>query len=158
VFHRDGRQQLFLHKPELLTLAAELRWNEVLMQTAMMPRELIFRIGGFTRSRRIVPDWDLAIRLVAAGAKVACLREPLTHVRRWDHGNISSSGLRQMRRRIATVRHHWPLVQRTLGRHRGLEAIAGIMAEEGAKTATMTGWGWAATAGLIVVFAKLVGG
>ncbi len=148
-FHRNGSERAFTDRPAVLDFAHELRWNHVLMQTAMLSRETVFATGGFRSSRRFVPDWDFAIRLLANGGMIRAMPEALTRVRRWDHGNISSSGLRQMRRRIATITEHWPLVRRELGFRGGVESIAGIVEDEGGKVGHRLGGMWRGCARVI---------
>lgn len=157
-FRQDGTERVFNDRSPVLGFGHELRRNQVLMQTAMLRRETVHSVGGFRASRRFVPDWDFAIRLLESGGVILCLAEPLTRVRRWDHGNISSSGLRQMRRRIATLLEHWRLVRREIGLRGGVEAIAGIVADEGGKVGHRLGGLWRAVGTLLRWFAKLFSG
>jgi glycosyltransferase involved in cell wall biosynthesis len=132
-FDRAGPVQDFLHKPTPLTLPAQLRWNRILMQTAMIPRAWLERVGPFKPRRDIVPDWDYDIRLVLAGARVECVPEPLTRVRRFRHFHISSGGYRQIRRRTATLRAYWPEAVAAVGHRESCRIFAAIIREEGWK-------------------------
>jgi hypothetical protein len=146
VFDQHGQEREYLDKPSPLSLAQQFRWNHTLMQTVMVPRVWLHKVGPFQRRKDIVPDWDFGIRLMLAGARIECVREPLTRVRRFQHGHISQGGFRQMRRRTATVREYWPTVVETVGRREAYRILSAIVREEGWKLPPLVGRPVVATA------------
>lgn len=53
----------------------------VTVNTVMIDREAVVRLGGFDRSLATCEDWDLWQRLTAAGVRWAVLNEPLSYYR-----------------------------------------------------------------------------
>ena len=87
----------------------------------MLPSALLLRhaaldaIGGWDTRRIMTEDRDLAIRLAVAGRHVGFLPEPLTRLRRFDHGNLTSRKWRTMQADLAVVAKHRMLYRETLG-------------------------------------------
>ena len=124
VWRADGSERHFVDtKPLELELHQQLQRNQVAPPTVMLWRKALDMVGGWSTRRDIVQDWDLFIRMAAAGHRIVGLRESLTRVRRHGHSHLSSSGLRQIRRLLATVDTHAELIMATLGHGavRGLE-------------------------------------
>jgi glycosyltransferase involved in cell wall biosynthesis len=126
VFASDGSEREFVDvKPLELTLADQLKRNQVAPPTVMLHADLLADVGGWKTGHEIIEDWDLFIRVASAGHRVVSLREPLTRVRRTGHNHLSSSGQAQLRRLVATLEHH----RSTIDTHLGAGAYASSLRE-----------------------------
>lgn len=114
-FRDDGFERVFSDKPRELSLAEALHVCHVLPSTLMIRRAALDAVGGWITDRRITEDWELTIRLVAAGRRIGFLAEPLVRVRRAGHGNLSSQAKRLMRGNLRMMNRHLGLYLRTLG-------------------------------------------
>lgn len=63
------------------------------------------QVGGYNESLAYAPDWELYARMVAAGATVALVPEPLYHYRLWS-GQLSSDRLRANEGRLTVLDLH----------------------------------------------------
>lgn len=131
--YSDGREVPRLTKPWRLTLAQELRRNQVLPSATLIRRTTLDAVGGWSTDRRVMEDWDLGIRLMAAGARVGFLAEPLVRFRRELHGNLSSRGLKHMWINLGTIRAHRTLYRRHLGIVGTLTVIGRVVHDEGCR-------------------------
>jgi len=138
-FAADGRETPFLNKPLRLDLATQLRRNQVMPSSVMLRRGALTAVGGWSRARTVMEDWELAIRLTAAGFGVEFIPEPLVRFRRWGHGNLSSRGLKHMRINLGTVAHHKALFRATLGLGGTLGVVGRVMYDEGARRGHLPG-------------------
>jgi glycosyltransferase involved in cell wall biosynthesis len=139
-FTADNAEKTHVHKPALLDLASQLRRNQPLPSAYLIRRTALESIGGWTDDRTLVEDWDLNIRLVAAGHAVRFLAEPLVRFRRTGHGNLSSRGMRHMWGNLNTITEHFSLYRRTLGLA-GTMAVAGrVLHDEGCRRGGLSGW------------------
>jgi len=130
-FRDDGFERVFSDKPRELRLAEVLHVCHVLPSALMIRRAALDAVGGWTRDRRITEDWELTIRLVAAGRRIGFLAEPLVRLRRADHGNLSSQARRLMRGNLAMLNRHRSLYLRTLGVRGTITACGEIIAGGG---------------------------
>jgi glycosyltransferase involved in cell wall biosynthesis len=146
-FTAEGRETPFLQKPLHLQLATQLRRNQMMPSSVMLSRDALTAVGGWSRDRTVMEDWELGIRLTAAGYGVQFVPEPLVRFRRWGHGNLSSRGFKHMRANLGTVAHHEALYRATLGVG-GTLAVAGrVVYDEGARRGgpsgkALCGLGW----------------
>lgn len=138
-FRADGSRVEYIDKPTLLNLPAELRRNRALPSALMMRRIALEQVGGWSADRRIMEDWDLGIRIVAAGGLVGFLAEPLVLFRRMNHGNLSSRGVKHMFILLRTIIRHRRLFHRELG-IRGTLGVAGrVIHDEGCRRGSAGG-------------------
>lgn len=139
-FRTDGTETTFTAKPTVLDLATQLRKNQAMPSGYLIRRSALEAIGGWRRDNALMEDWDLNVRLVAAGHAIGFLAEALVRFRRTDHGNLSSRGFRHMMIGLRTIWTHRRLYRRELG-FRGTLAVAGhVVAHEGARRGGATGW------------------
>ncbi|HET9066245.1 MAG TPA: glycosyltransferase family 2 protein [Gemmatimonadales bacterium] len=131
--YQDGREVPRLGKPLLLTLPEQLRRNQALPSATMIRRHALQAVGGWSADRRVMEDWELGIRLVAAGHAVGFLAEPLVRFRRQGHGNLSSRGFRHMWTNLGTIRCHWSLYRGTLGLRGTLAVVGRVIHDEGGR-------------------------
>ncbi len=136
---RPHGERVFSEKPALLDLETQLYQNRVLPSSLMIRREALDAVGGWSPDRRLMEDWDLSTRLVAAGRRVVFLPEPLVRFRRMNHGNLSSRGLRHMAILLQTVWHHRALYRATGGRRFLLRTMRGVLAREGYRRGGVSG-------------------
>jgi len=137
--YQDGREVPRLGKPSLLTLPEQLRRNQALPSATMMRRSALRAVGGWSADRRVMEDWELGIRLVAAGHTVGFLAEPLVRFRRESHGNLSSRGLRHMWANLGTIRCHRALYRTTLGARGTLAVVGRVIHDEGCRRGGLDG-------------------
>jgi Glycosyl transferase family 2 len=100
---------------------------------AAVRRERLDEVGGFDESIRFTADWELWIRMILAGSRVAMCPEPLARYRLL-RGSLSSQRARMLEGRLATLetaaRHpalepaDRAVVDETISRHRRQLAIA----------------------------------
>jgi len=98
----------------------------------MASRELLDRVGGFDPEYSILADWDLWLRLAAAGRPAAC-EEPLTaYVTHPENMHLDATGSREefkrLRRKHAGLARDWG---GALGNHRLWGWIAGSYRRSG---------------------------
>lgn len=138
-FRGDGSETAFIAKPAQLDLATQLRKNQALPSAYMIRRSALEAVGGWRRDNALMEDWDLNIRMVAAGHHVGFLPEALVRFRRTDHGNLSARGLRHMNINLRTIWHHRALYRRELGL-RGAASVAGhVVYHEGSRRGSASG-------------------
>jgi glycosyltransferase involved in cell wall biosynthesis len=86
-----------------ITLEALLRLQVVVLTSSMVGRrECLERAGLYDESLRTVEDFDLWLRLVAAGAQLAYTREVLVRYRRTSH-SLSSDEIQMLNDGIFTL-------------------------------------------------------
>jgi glycosyltransferase involved in cell wall biosynthesis len=76
--------------------------NFIPHSSVLIRTELVRRIGGYDETLRTTCDWDLWLRLSAAGALFAACREPLTHYR-WGAMSVSKNHHRTCADRLTVV-------------------------------------------------------
>ena len=76
--------------------------NFVPHSSVMVRTQLLREHGGYDESLRTICDWDLWLRLSAAGARFAGCREPLTHYR-WNAASISRNHHQTRQDRLTVV-------------------------------------------------------
>ena len=135
----DGRESVYLDKPRVVDLPTELTKNQILPSAMMIRRTTLMSVGGWSPDRRLMEDWDLGTRLVAAGKRVVFLPEPLVRFRRMGHGNLSSRGWRHLNILLHTVWQHRALYRQTLGRRRTLGVAATLIRHEGFRRGGVSG-------------------
>jgi glycosyltransferase involved in cell wall biosynthesis len=69
---------------------------------AAVRRERLDEVGGFDESIRFTADWELWIRMILAGSRVAMCPEPLARYRLL-RGSLSSQRARMLEGRLATL-------------------------------------------------------
>lgn len=137
--YADGRRVAHVDKPYLLHLHDELRRNRALPSATMIRRSALVAVGGWTADRRRMEDWELGIRLVAAGHQVGFLNRALVRFRRMAHGNLSSRGLAHMRSNLGTIAEHRTLYRRELGWRGTLAVIGRVIHDEGCRRGRWSG-------------------
>ena len=114
-FYDDGRTVVSDPIAPRLTLEDALHDNMIRMQSLVIRSAVLRAIGGFDESLRCCEDDDLGIRLAAAGYRIDFLPEPLTDMRRGNHGHLFSDWRRIVRGKAAVAIRHRALLERTLG-------------------------------------------
>ena len=134
-----GKETVHRDKPLVLDLPTQLYQNRVLPSALMIRREVLLAVGGWSPDRRLMEDWDLSIRLVAAGYRVVFMPEPMVRFRRMNHGNLSSRGMKHVGILLQTIWHHRELHRRTGGNRGLLRAMRGVLAREGYRRGGVSG-------------------
>jgi glycosyltransferase involved in cell wall biosynthesis len=132
-FTADGRETAFTNKPARLDLSTQLRKNQALPSALMLRRDALDSVGGWRSDNALMEDWDLNIRLVAAGHHIAFSPEPLVRFRRMEHGNLSARGLRHMGINLRTIWSHRDKYLRTLGVGGTLRVVGHVVYHEGSR-------------------------
>jgi glycosyltransferase involved in cell wall biosynthesis len=114
-FYDDGHTVVSDPIAPRLTLPDALHDNMVRVQSLVIRSSVLRTLGGFDESLRCCEDDDLGIRLAAAGCRIDYLAEPLTHMRRGDHGHLFSNWRRVLRGKATVAIRHRALLERTLG-------------------------------------------
>jgi glycosyltransferase involved in cell wall biosynthesis len=138
-FRGDGSETAFISKPQHLDLATQLRKNQALPSAYMIRRSALEAVGGWRRDNALMEDWDLNIRMVAAGHVVGFLPDALVRFRRTDHGNLSARGLRHMSINLRTVWHHRTLYRKELGVRGAMSVVGHVVYHEGARRGRASG-------------------
>ena len=138
-FHADGSEKRYDAKPERLQLATELRRNEALPSAYLIRRSALAKVGGWRADNAVMEDWDLNIRVVAAGLQVGFLPEALVRFRRTDHGNLSARGLRHMFINLKTIWAHRALYHRELGIRPTAAVVGRVVHHEGSRRGRASG-------------------
>lgn len=138
-FRADGSETAYIAKPELLSLAEELRRNHALPSAYLIRRSALDAVGGWRSDNAVVEDWDLNIRLVAAGFKVGFLGEVLVRFRRTNHGNLSARGLRHMMINLKTIWAHRRLYHQVLGLRPTVAVVGRVVHHEGSRRGRASG-------------------
>jgi glycosyltransferase involved in cell wall biosynthesis len=115
-FTADGREKVYLHKPERQVGPRAVLQAEIMPSALMLHRDTLLGVGGWSADRGIIEDWDLEIRLTNAAGPLWFLAEPLTRLRRANHGNLSSRPLLNVSRQLRTAWRHRALTTRLHGR------------------------------------------
>lgn len=127
-FRRDGSEAHCVRKPDPLGVADALRETHMLPSALLLRHTALDAVGGWDTRRIMTEDRDLAIRLAVAGRHVGFLPEPLTRLRRFDHGNLTSRKWRTMQADLAVVAKHRMLYRETLGLVGTLAVCVGAVA------------------------------
>jgi GT2 family glycosyltransferase len=115
-FYGKGRpDRVFIDKPALLTLDEVVVRGHVLSSALILRREALARVGGWTTSPWMTADWELSIRLAAAGEQIRFQPEPLMRFRREGQGNVTSDPWRDHLRHLLVIEEHKSLITRALG-------------------------------------------
>lgn len=138
-FRSDGSETVHDAKPERLDLAIELRRNEALPSSYLIRRSALAQVGGWRSDNAVMEDWDLNIRVVAAGLQVGFLPEALVRFRRTNHGNLSARGLRHMFINLKTIWTHRALYQRELGFRPTAAVVGRVVHHEGSRRGRASG-------------------
>lgn len=109
VFDGDKVLQTYCDKPEILTLKDLLVSQQVTPPSLLIKKSALEAVGLFDTNIRCSEDHDLSIRLVAANNQIGFVKEPLTRVRRMNHGNVSSSAWRVFKGKMTLLCKHWSL-------------------------------------------------
>jgi len=102
-------------KPARLTLRHILRQREVITSSLVIRRSTFLASGGFDERIVSSEDYELSIRLVAAGANIDFLPEHLTTLRRDKHGHVSGDWHRVLHGQWQVAWKHRPLLIREFG-------------------------------------------
>lgn len=95
-----------LHLPPSDEIAAGLRGNlRFPPGTVVVRRDLLQRVGGFDTSAHPCEDWDLWLRLIAAGCRFLVVPQPLLFIRQHD-SNISNQSYRMMQAELRAWDKH----------------------------------------------------
>jgi glycosyltransferase involved in cell wall biosynthesis len=76
--------------------------NFITHSSALIRAQMLRQVGGYDESLKSSPDWDLWLRLSAAGARFAGCREPLTHYR-WTADAVSRNYRRTCESRLMVL-------------------------------------------------------
>jgi glycosyltransferase involved in cell wall biosynthesis len=102
--------------------------NFVTLSSVLMRKSSFDRLGGFSEERMGVQDWDLWLRLAAAGGVVKVLREPVTSYR-YHHDQMSLNHDARAADRLAVVRRALMTPRgRQVSRRVASQAFAGVWA------------------------------
>jgi glycosyltransferase involved in cell wall biosynthesis len=99
----------------------------------MLPRELVEQHGGFDETLSGPEDWDLWIRLILGGKRVALVPEPLAYYR-IRPGSLSRNPARMAENEARVLAKHLPTLTR-----QGVGGAAGRAAFAEAKAALLRG-------------------
>jgi len=97
----------------------DLALDELLVSSYVVPTSLIIKkssfqsVDGFDTAMQCSEDHDLTMRLLINNFKIGFLNEPLSYLRREDHGNISSNGRKILIGHFQLLKKHWPLYKKT---------------------------------------------
>lgn len=138
-FRSDGSEITYDAKPERLELSTELRRNEALPSAYLIRRTALTKVGGWRADNIVMEDWDLNIRVLAAGLQVGFLPEPLVRFRRTNHGNLSARGLRHMFINLRTIWAHRALYHRELGLRPTAAVVGRVVHDEGSRRGKASG-------------------
>jgi len=120
--------------PPAATLARSLLGVNVIgpPSCVMASRELLERVGGFDPEYSILADWDLWLRLAAAGRPAACDAPLTAYVTHPENMHLDATGsreeFRRLKRKHASLAHDWG---GSLGNHRLWGWIAGSYRRSG---------------------------
>jgi glycosyltransferase involved in cell wall biosynthesis len=76
--------------------------NFITTSSVLARRSLIQQVGGFDEQLGVCEDWDLWLKLAAAGGRVRLCRESLTRYC-WREGSLSTNQVRNCRARLTIV-------------------------------------------------------
>jgi glycosyltransferase involved in cell wall biosynthesis len=124
VFQADGSERIFGDKPDPLGFPDLLIRGHALPSATVIRRDALLALGGFSADRSLYEDWDLTIRMVQAGRCIRFVPEPLSRIRRFGHGNVSSYWWTNLRLHLGTIRANRALYRRHLGPGGTREVIA----------------------------------
>ena len=96
-----GRITSTYHAAEQLALPDLVRWCKVGCATTLIRRDVLDQIGLFNPDLGGVDDWDMWIRIAAAGYKVRGIAEPLVEIR--EHTDNQGKRFEQLYSRVLTV-------------------------------------------------------
>lgn len=99
--------------------------NPIPTSSVMLRREALERIGGFASEVRIVEDWDLWLRLAAAGESFVCAPDAVVRYRRHP-GGLTADVAALARNQLELHRDHGHLVAPQV-RERALAADAAAL-------------------------------
>lgn len=99
--------------------------NPIPTSSVMLRREPLERIGGFASEVRIVEDWDLWLRLAAAGESFVCAPDAVVRYRRHP-GGLTADVAALARNQLGLHRSHGHLVT-PAARERALAADAAAL-------------------------------
>lgn len=114
-FFRDGRETVSSPIAARLLLRDALSENMIRVQSLLVRRSVLWSIGGFDPELRLCEDDDLGIRLAAAGYRIDFLSEPLSRLRREDHGHLFDDWTKVLRWKTQVSLKHRALLGRVLG-------------------------------------------
>jgi len=130
----DGRVEPWAHdRPSSVTVANALADCNITVQTLMIRREVLERIGGFDESFGILDDQDIAIRLAQQGFRICFLAAPqVTRLRRHSQ-NYSGNARRYLQEDLLINRKYWKLMDQVYGPGSRRVHLARIAARYGNK-------------------------
>jgi GT2 family glycosyltransferase len=111
--------------------------REVLTRTAAIPstvlakQDVLIRNGGFTPKLRWLEDFELGIRLVAAGVGVHFLAEPLILYRHGDDDQATARGLQMLVSHLAIIFRYRALYRREFGTLGAWQMVARVCRKRG---------------------------
>lgn len=99
-----------------LTLKDGLTGTAAMIQTILAPRKLLLKMDGFDRRFRYMEDFELGIRLLAAGLNMHYLAEPMFVYHLGGRDQLSRHWIKMLKGHSAAVRKHRDLYRQEFGR------------------------------------------
>jgi teichuronic acid biosynthesis glycosyltransferase TuaG len=106
-FCADKTLAVYVNKSALLSKDELLISSHICPSSFVIKKAVFDSIGGFDTTLRSSEDYDLSIRLVTAGHKIGFLPVALTHLRREQHGNLSSQWQKNLQGHLNLLKKHW---------------------------------------------------
>jgi glycosyltransferase involved in cell wall biosynthesis len=115
-FFSDGAARPWAHdRPPLVTVANALTDCNISVQTLMIRREVLERIGGFDETFGILDDQDIAVRLALSASPIGFLPDPpMARLRRHSQ-NYSGNPLRYFKEDLLINKKHAALMETVFG-------------------------------------------
>ncbi|QDP00150.1 glycosyltransferase family 2 protein [Thalassotalea sp. PS06] len=88
--YANGKVNTFNDKPAILQFKDQLLENQFKIQSAMIDRDYFLSLGGFTQHMRNCQDYELAMRIITRGDKIAFLTKPLTDIHQGHEDKLTN--------------------------------------------------------------------
>lgn len=98
-----------------LTLRDSLTYTAAMIQTLLVPRKILLKLNGFDSSFRYMEDFELGIRILAAGLNMHYLAEPLFIYHFGGRDQLSRHWIKMLKGHSAAVRKHRALYRQEFG-------------------------------------------
>jgi teichuronic acid biosynthesis glycosyltransferase TuaG len=114
-FNTQGNVSIFVDKPFDTSIEDLLKSSHVTPPSLLIKKEVLETVNYFDINMQCSEDHDFSIRVLMAGFKIGFLNQPLTRVRRMDHGNISSNGRKLIIGHVQLVKKNYRLFKALKG-------------------------------------------
>lgn len=115
IFNKGEILSVYNNKPEILEIQDLLVTSHIVPTSFMIKKEVFDSINGFDTDMHCSEDHDFSMRLVEHGHKIGFLAEPLSYLRRENHGNISSNGRKILIGHFQLLKKHWKFYRQNKG-------------------------------------------